>query len=56
MNQKNMDDDLLDVLGLGDDEDEVFVDADNRRILIEGEITQKIVQQAVMPLISMRCV
>lgn len=53
MNQKNMDDDLLDVLGLGDDEDEVFVDADNRRILIEGEITQKIVQQAVMPLISM---
>lgn len=53
MNQKSMDDDLLDVLGLGDDEDEVFVDADNRRILIEGEITQKIVQQAVMPLISM---
>ncbi len=53
MKHKNLDDDLLDVFNLSDDEEDIFVDTANRRILIEGEITQKIVQKAMMPLISM---
>lgn len=52
MKRKDMNDDMMELLDLMDD-DEIDIDIENRRIVIEGEVTQKIVQKAIMPLLEM---